>query len=206
MSRRPLAVVLGLWGLGCEEPVGLSPADRAAFQAVHAAIYGGPSPAAGPGARYDHLAASFSGDALTDAFLAQRRLDRRLSAEQTALWVEELRYDRVEQVPLDAADALVENGVEPADLAVEAEWRVSGVVEHAGHQHARTNRYRARYGLRRTAAGLRIVSSRLRGQEQVPGGPGGEAWGPDGRPRAAKAPVDPFTLLPGAPPGAEPAR
>lgn len=198
------AGALRLWpllaALGCGGPPALSAADKRAFQAAHAAIYGGPDPAAPAADRHAHLSGSFAGEALTEAFLAQRRLDRRLLAEQTRMEVEELRYLKVEAAAPGTWGGRSEEGPEHVDLTVNVEWTVSGVVEHAGHAHARTNRYAARYGLRRGPEGLRIVASQLRAQEQVPTGLGGEPWGPDGRPRAEAPALDPFSLLGGAGP------
>lgn len=48
------------------------------------------------------------------------------------------------------------------------EWTVTGIVTHAGHSHARANRYSAVFTVQRLAQGLRITDTRLKDLKRVP--------------------------------------
>jgi len=154
---------------GCGAPTPGAGADVAArFRDLHAPIYEvyGLGDAGAPEGRdrlWEHLAARFAGEALTDEYVEHFTTLARLRREQTTVAVEAVDYEAVEVLALA-----------PGAAELEAGWLVRGEVTHRGHSHQRVNRYRAAFRLEETAAGLRIVRTRLRDLQRLPGElPGG---------------------------------
>jgi len=152
--------------------------------ALHAPTYALAGQNGAAEALHAHLAQQLSGGALTRAYREQRTLARRAAHDGPAVAVDGLAYHSVVAIeaPADAAP----------DLAwLRAEWTVSGTVRHQGHAHTRSNRYIADFGLRNGGDGWRIADQRARSLARVAAAGAGEAWGTDGRPRAA-VPLDPW--------------
>jgi len=189
---RPTLALLALTACG-GPPTGApaGPAVLAAFRPLHAPLYAAAGQDRAPEALHAHLAARLAGPALTRTYRDQAALARRARAEDTVVEVDELRYLSVEPIPPPP-------GGPPGAAWLRARWTVTGTVRHQGHAHQRTNLYAADYALADAhpdgTDGLRIVDERLVGLDRVAGGAGGEAWGPDGRPRAAR-PLDAAALL-----------
>lgn len=154
---RPAAAVALLAAAcdGAPEPVDAAGVE-AAFRALHAPIY--EAYALGPerDALHDHLAASFTGESLTEQYVEHWRTLVRMEEEQTGIRVTAVEYVDVALVPEDL----------PA-LRVDATWFVRGVVRHQRHRHPRINRYRAIYTLVSTPGGLRIADTRMRDLARV---------------------------------------
>ncbi len=127
------------------------------FRALHARIYevyrldirDGPPDR---DALHALLAGSFSGEALTREYIEHYTTLARM--REAGIWVElqAVRYDDVLPLPGDR---------------VEAEWTVSGLVHHPTHTHSRINRYHATYTLAETAAGPRIVATRMKDMQRL---------------------------------------
>jgi hypothetical protein len=77
------------------------------------------------------------------------------------------RVERYALLNVAALDTLNDGAGDPG-LQVEAEWRVTGVVAHWGHEHRRTHHYRGRYDISATPAGWRIVSGEILTQLRLP--------------------------------------
>ena len=170
-----------LAGCGAALPAAPTPQE---FMALHAPTYALAGQDGAAEALHAHLAQQLDGEALTRAYREQRALARRAAREGTAVVVDGLRYHSV--VPIAAPEG------EAAGLAwVRAEWTVTGTVRHQGHAHLRSNRYSADFALRHQADGWRIADQRARSLTRVAAAGAGEAWGTDGRPRAAE-PLDPW--------------
>lgn len=186
MSRLLLGALL-LAGCGAPPAAPAEAAVLEAFRPLHAPLYAAAGQDQAPEALHAHLAARLHGPALTRTYRDQAALARRARAEDTVVEVDSLRYLSVEPLPPPPDSP-------PGAAWLRARWTVTGTVRHQGHAHQRTNLYAADYALAQTEDGLRIVEERLVGLDRVAGGAGGEAWGPDGRPRAAR-PLDAAALL-----------
>jgi hypothetical protein len=151
--RRPVLALAALAGCDpAEPPAAVDPAAVvAAFEALHAPIYDVYDLGADRDRLWDHLAAAFTGEALTTQYVEHWRTALRMAEEQTAIDVLGVEYEDVAVLPSDAGA-----------LRVDAAWRVRGVVTHQGHKHPRINRYRAVYTLVDGPGGLRIADTRMR--------------------------------------------
>ena len=114
---------------------------------------------------YDALARSVEGPLLAELYgeiytsLVQEEaggaVSRVRSVELLAAEVDDIRRD--------------ENG--RPSFAVNATWRIEGVVFHWGHAHVRLNEYQARYGVRRGPDGWRIASSQIMAERRIDAAP-----------------------------------
>ena len=128
---------------------------------------------------HDLLAASFSGEALTDEYVEHFVTLTQMREEGTAIDVVRVDYERVDVLERDEYI-----------VVLDADWSVAGIVTHQGHKHARVNRYRAIYTLASSKpldeAGLRIVDTRMQSLERVGNLPGGTGFPLDELPTSTR--------------------
>lgn len=109
---------------------------------------------------HDLLAASFSGEALTNEYVEHFVTLTHMREEGTAIDVVRIDYERVDVLERDEYR-----------VVLDADWSVAGIVTHQGHKHARVNRYRAIYTLASSEpldeSGLRIIDTQMRSLERV---------------------------------------
>ncbi len=128
------------------------------FRALHAPIYRVYELPPDRDAVYDHLAASFEGEALTQEYIEHYTALVRLERTDSAVTVLGVEYDDVLAVAVGARSA-----------TVEADWTVRGQVRHGSHTHERINRYQASYTLVPTEEGPRIHRVRMKNLQRQEG-------------------------------------
>lgn len=131
---------------------GPTPGAEEDFRALHARVYdaytlGAEGAAPDRDALHRHLAASFSGEALTREYIEHFTTLARMHEAGVRVEVRSVRYGDVLALP---------------GGRVEAEWTVTGEAFHPTHTHTRVNRYHAIYTLAETAGGPRIVHTRMK--------------------------------------------
>ena len=142
-----LAVTVGFWGTARSavrppwEPAFVRPdAEQAAFifTSLHRNIY----------RAFDYENDSDIYDALAES-LDPGLIDRVFTEVYESLLLRDEGGVRCKVKSVKVLDTQVEFSKSPDVLSftVSAKWRVQGTVEHWGHQHLRTNEYRARYEL-----------------------------------------------------------
>ncbi|MCA9572015.1 MAG: hypothetical protein KC656_29455, partial [Myxococcales bacterium] len=154
---RIAAVVAVLAGCGPEPVVWDHEALVEAFEALHTPIYDVYAVGTARDALHDHLAARFTGEALTDQYVEHWRTLVAMEQDQTGITVTGVEYE----------DVVVVDDGRDGRLRVDASWLVRGIVRHQQHRHPRINRYRAIYTLAPTPDGLRIVATRMKDLERV---------------------------------------
>ena len=123
----------------------------ARFAPLHAGIYDVWAAPHDRDAIHGVLARAFVGEALTDAYVDAWTARARMAEEGTAVEVLGVEHEALEPFLVPGDDA----------VAVDASWRVRGVVHHQRHRHARIHRYRAVYTLAETPDGLRVADTRV---------------------------------------------
>jgi len=110
---------------------------------------------------YDALARSVDGPLLADLYLGIRE-GLRMQEQGGAV-------ARVETVDLESAEPLEPEGDVPDPRAFRrlVTWTVNGSVEHWGHIHSRTNRYRASFTVEPREGAWKITRMDVRSQERV---------------------------------------
>ncbi len=108
---------------------------------------------------YDSLADSVSGDLLEDFYL---EVIRGLRMEDLGGGV-----SRVEAIDLLETEMESVEDAPVAAFELTATWNVAGTLEHWGHIHSRTNRYRARFRIEGLEQGWRITEFKPLNQERV---------------------------------------
>lgn len=151
--RLPVLVLLG----ACAPQAPDEAAITADFEALHASVYRVFDLGPDRDAVHAQLARSFSGDALTAAYVEHWRALVRLRDESTAVRVIGVEYEAVDVLDMDDAGR----------VRVDASWLVRGVVQHQSHKHPRINRYRAVYTLSPADDGWRITSTHMRDLARV---------------------------------------
>lgn len=110
---------------------------------------------------YDALAQSADGSFLDVLY---RTIFRGLVMEEEGGAV--ARVARVTPLEIEVEDIGLGEDGRPA-FRVTCFWQVDGVVTHWGHSHARSNQYRARWGVSETSEGWRLTGSELLEQDRL---------------------------------------
>ncbi len=154
-----------LLGLACAA----SGPDVEEFRALHAAvvpIYDGvEADGLDAGRLHAALSGSFTGEALTEQYVAHLQTARQMGASGTAVATDALEYIEITR----------EDTPEPRFAVT---WQVSGTIRHQQHTHQRTNRYQATYSLIETPDGWRIGAVQMDDLARLP-----EVAAPAGGPR-----------------------
>lgn len=118
----------------------------------------------GEGEVYDALAKSVDGELLATLYLQIRKgLEMREQGGAVSR-VQDVEMERSEVETLNDAGTAPDAA---HGFAIDCAWTVRGTVEHWGHIHARTNRYRARFEVRARGQAWKITAMDVRGQERV---------------------------------------
>ena len=106
---------------------------------------------------HDHLAKTYLGDALTEAYILHFQTMVKMKEDETAIDVRQVDYSMVD------FEARSINGV-----LLNVDWSVGGIVTHQKHKHTRVNRYQAGYTLQADADGeWKIVHTRVHNAERI---------------------------------------
>jgi hypothetical protein len=145
-----------IWALlmGCAPPSLQGEALVSTFEALHAPLYEAWE-VDDDAARWDLLARSWTGEALTTAYVEQTVAREAMTRADQAVRVIGVQYGEV--VPLD----------DDGEPGVDAVWWVRGIVRHQAHSHARIQQYRAVYRLADTPDGWRLASGSVRDMARV---------------------------------------
>lgn len=115
---------------------------------------------------YDALARSVHGDLLDELY---DEIYRSLVLQEEGGAVSEVQAVRHMETAVEDVGPRDPDGRPGFDVV--CRWQVDGAVFHWGHSHWRTNEYRARYGVRATGGGWRIVDSQVLEQLRVDAAP-----------------------------------
>lgn len=137
---------------GCVDPPPAPAADLAErFAPLHAGIYDVWAAPHDRDAIHAVLARAFVGEALTDAYVDTWTARARMAEEGTSVEVLGVEHEAIEPFVVPGSP----------EVAIDASWRVRGVVQHQQHRHARIHRYRAIYTLVDTPDGPRVTDTRV---------------------------------------------
>ncbi|MCH2162357.1 MAG: hypothetical protein MK085_10855 [Phycisphaerales bacterium] len=151
---------IGMFELKSEPPLPESDQAREIFTPLHANIYRA-FDYVDESDIYDALAQSADGPFLDTLY---RTIFRGLVMEEEGGAV--ARVARVTPLEIEVEDiGIGEDG--RVAFTVNCHWQVDGVVSHWGHTHARSNQYRARWGVAMTPEGWRLTGARILAQDRV---------------------------------------
>ena len=151
---------IGMFEIRSDPPLPTAESAREIFTPLHANIYRA-FDYVDESDIYDALAQSADGPFLDTLY---RTIFRSLVMEEEGGAV--ARVARVTPLEIEVEEIGVGDDDRVA-FTVNCFWQVDGVVSHWGHTHARSNQYRARWGVARTPVGWRLTGSRILAQDRV---------------------------------------
>lgn len=123
----------------------------AQFPALHAAAYQVYALGDDRDGLWTLLAGSFSGDALTRAYVEDWTMLQRLGQQGSTVHIDRVSHERIDVVDRRAGRT-----------RLRVAWTVAGAVTHQGHSHQRTHRYEAIFTVEEGEQGPRIVDTRIK--------------------------------------------